>query len=397
MEYFKIDPYHPQLKGIEQAVKVLKSGGVIVFPTDTLYGLGVDAYNEKALHRLFLLKQRSSRQPISVMVHSLDQIEDISGILPIQKYDLLKKMLPGKYTILLHPTTEQLRLPDMLAGSSSNRKKIGFRIPDHAVCRALSKSLGGPITATSANISGKANPMSVKEVIAQLGSKPDFILDAGPIESNLGSTVLDYSGETLTVLREGDVSLNYLRRQYPTVTFKRKKNKYGILFICSGNINRSPIAKVILEAALQKTRYKTVFTVDSAGTLKLLSQPAHQFALQVAQENGLNLSGHRSKPVSKSLLEEAELIICMSTDHQKYLHKHFPEEKEKIVLLKQWQRDIQLSNPSVADPMGHKLPVYFQVFKEISAEIKRILPYVISNIKEFVKENESEQNISKRV
>ena len=390
MEYFRIDPYHPQLKGIEKAVDVLKAGGVIVFPTDTLYGLGVDAYNENALHKLFLLKQRSPKHPVSVMVDSIDQIEEISGMLPIERYDLLKRMLPGKFTILLPAAQSEVRLPDILVGPRGKRKKIGFRIPDHAVCRSLSKAFGRPITATSANISGQKNALSIKEVIAQLGSKPAFILDAGPISESLGSTVLDFTGEHITLQREGEVSLNHLKMLFPGTAFARKKSKYKILFICSGNINRSPLAKVILQAAIQKTRYRAIVDVDSAGTLRLLAQPAHHFALQVAQENKLDLSRHRSKPVTKNLLEETELVICMASDHQNYLRKHFPEEKEKIVLLKQWRREARLSNPSVADPMGHNLPVYHQAFREISTEIKRILPFIIGDIKDYLKRNEIE-------
>ncbi len=388
MEYFKINADNPQLKAIEKAVQVLRAGGLIVFPTDTLYGLGVDALNPTALHKLFLMKQRNSRQPVSIMLNNIDQIEEITGILPIETYAQLKKLLPGKFTILMNPAKEKTTLPDILTGPAENRKKVGFRIPDNKVCRELTKRFGRPITSTSANISGEKNAGTIQEVIAQFGNKPALILDAGPIKSTLGSTVLDFTREPVFILREGDIKSDELKEIVPEIKFYKKKNKYQVIFVCSGNINRSPMGKYLLQAAIEKTRYKDFVKVDSAGTLDLSSQPAHELTMEAAQEYNLDMDDHVSKPISKKIMDDSELVLCLAVDHQKYLRRRYPEFKKKIVLLKQWQRDTQLMNPSVADPMGHSRKFYEGTFKEIALEVKRIFPFLISEVKDFLVFNE---------
>jgi len=392
MEYFRIDPENPDLNAVGKAAAVLQAGGVIVFPTDTLYGLGVDAVNQTALHKLFLIKQRDSRQPVSIMINNIDQIEEITGILPIERHAQLKKLLPGKVTLLMDPAEGKNLLPDILIGSEGNRRKVGFRIPDHKVCTELTRRLGRPITATSANISGSKNAASIKDVIAQLGNKPSLILDAGPIKSTLGSTVLDFTRDPVFILREGDIKSKELRELVPDIKFYEKKSKYQVIFICSGNINRSAMGKYLLQAAIDRTRFKDYVVVDSAGTLDIYKQPAHDLTLETAIENGIDMNDHVSKHVSKKIIKNSELIFCMALDHQKYLKKRFPEHSKKIVLLKQWKRDTLLSNPSVADPMGHNKKFYEGTFKEISLEIKRIFPFIVSEIRDFLVFNEIMEN-----
>ena len=154
MQYFKIDPENPDLEIVKEAVSVLNEGGIIVYPTDTLYGLGVDMTNSEAVHKLYLIKQRNPNLPVSLMVHSVDQIEDIAGILPTGTHSFLLKLFPGKITAIVKNRKQGKK---ELYFHFSREKKLGFRIPGQNLCQALAKGLNRPISTTSANLSGKEN------------------------------------------------------------------------------------------------------------------------------------------------------------------------------------------------------------------------------------------------
>ncbi|HID38440.1 MAG TPA: threonylcarbamoyl-AMP synthase [Calditrichaeota bacterium] len=385
MEYYKIDPNKPDKKIIAKAAAVLKSGGIIAYPTDTLYGLGVDALNEKALSRLYLLKQRGGKTPVSLMVYDLKSIEEYSGKLEPEIKEYLKKLLPGKITVLL-PRKDKDVLPDLFRITKG--KKLGFRIPGHNVCSALSKAFPNPITTTSANISGKPNAVNVQAIIAQFGDKLDLILDAGPVTAKQGSTIIDFTKIPFLVMREGQVSLKILRQKLPGVPLRKRKEKFTITFICSGNICRSPLAMGILRAMLARTKYRKVVEVDSAGTLNLAGQRVHEYSYEVAKENKIDLAKHISRPITDRMMQNAQLIICMALNHYTHLRSIYPQYRDKIIMLKQWKRPKNLSNPSIADPIGHPRDFFGETYREIHKELKRIFPFLIQEIKAFVEYND---------
>jgi len=391
MKYFKIDPQNPDPTAIRTAVEVLQSGGVIVYPTDTLYGLGIDVQNPKAVHKLYLIKQRDPNVPVSLMVHTLDDIEQIVGMLPVEIYAQLKQLLPGKFTVLLeHRSSGILPVFEEYARHLARPLKIGFRIPDLPLCARLSKAFGGPVSTTSANISGKGNLKSVTDIIAHFGDKMDLILDGGKIASAKGSTILDFTKKPLMVVREGDISCKEIRTILPDIPFRKKKKQMEVLFVCSGNINRSAMAEGILKAMLAHTRYKSYFKVHSAGTLNLPPTPAHEYTRQVAAENNIDLSKHRSKHLTEHILDNSDWVIVMAMDHKYYIERKYPQYADKVVLLKEWHRRNKLNVPSVADPMGYDPDFYRTVFKEIHWEIKRIMPFLMAEIKKFIEYNELE-------
>jgi len=181
MKYFKIDPDNPSIEVVEQAVSVLKDGGIIVYPTDTLYGLGIDPANSKAVHALYALKGRLKSNPVSLMTDSLDKIEECSGLLPEKTLLRLSKLFPGKFTALLENSIKPGRA---LYESLRGQNKIGWRIPDNNFCNMLSAVYGKPISTTSANLSGKGNVMDISQVLAHFGNKLDLVIDSGPIKTH---------------------------------------------------------------------------------------------------------------------------------------------------------------------------------------------------------------------
>lgn len=390
MEYYKIDPKNPDKKIVKRAIKVLQEGGVIVYPTNTLYGLGVDVFNKKALDRLFVLKQRGPHQPVSLLVASLEQLRSLYATVSAEQYRQLLQLLPGKYTFLLKSRFKE-NLPYLSSGqgeANGEGPKVGFRIAEYDLCRQLVIGLGNPITSTSANISGKPNAKTVQDIIAQFGDRLDLILDAGPTPDLRGSTIIDLTKKPYLVVREGSVSLAELRRKWPDVPLKKRKEKFRVTFVCSGNICRSTMAEGILREVLSKTRFRNVMEVESAGTLPTASGPAHPLTLKTLSAHGIDMYRHQARAINAQIVEESDLLICMAVNHYEYLRARFPQHKEKIVLLKEWHRRSKLSNPSVADPIGHDEAFYEQTFVEIQNEIKRILPYLFSEVKKFIRYHE---------
>ncbi len=389
MKYFRIDPKHPSQQAIAETVSVLQRGGVIVYPTDTLYGLGIDATNSKAVHKLYLIKQRNPKVPVSLMVHSLDEIEQISGMLSVDVYAQLKKLLPGKFTVLLeHKVSGILPVLEEYSAHLTGKLKIGFRIPDLPLCSALTESFKHPISTTSANISGKGNLKTVTDIIAHFGDRLDLILDGGPIASTKGSTIIDFTKKPLLVVREGEVPLSRVRSILEDETIRRRKFKYDVLFVCSGNINRSVMAQGILQAMLSRTRFKDHVQVHSAGTLDLPPSPAHEYTIKVCSENNIDVTRHVSRHLNKHMLENADVVIIMAMDHKYFIDKKYPQYAEKVVLLKQWHHRKKLILPSVSDPMGYEIDVYRETFAEIRKEIKRIMPYLLAGVKAFIEYND---------
>ena len=201
---------------ISEAVETIKNGGAIVYPTDTIYGLGVNALNGEAISRLFKIKRRPMEKAVPVIVNSIEMARKIAYI-DYRKDEMLGKIWsasakasagkPGPITIVLHKKDV---LPDILTGM---RDTIGIRIPESKLARILISSLGAPITATSANISGEEPSLDIQTIIDrfnQVNDKPDLILDAGILPPSEPSTILDLSGQKPKILRIGPVKKEQL-------------------------------------------------------------------------------------------------------------------------------------------------------------------------------------------
>jgi L-threonylcarbamoyladenylate synthase len=186
------------INGLPKCVEVLEDGGVIVFPTETLYGLGVDIGNEKAIDRLMDLKGRPKDMPIAIAVADIDQVKPLAEISELGMR-ILSNCLPKPITVLLKAKESVEK--KLLGGSD----KIGFRFPDHKITLAITKGFG-PITATSANIHGGPNPVSIDKVIEQFGDNVDIYIDTGRCQLGEPSTVIDTTGDTIKIIRHGACS-----------------------------------------------------------------------------------------------------------------------------------------------------------------------------------------------
>lgn len=383
MQYYKIDPQNPDPKIIKKTVECLKKGGVIAYPTDTLYGLGIDTYNRNAVNKLFLIKQRDMRRPVSLLVNSIDQIEDEFGLDDEVRADL-EKLLPGRITAVIKNKKQKNNpILEHIEKEGEYLPTVGVRIPDHPVSAAISAEFKSPISSTSANISGMNNVFSIQNVIAQFSSELDFILDAGPIPESMGSTIIDFTRFPYLILREGDFPKDELTEILGKNRIYQQRKEYVITFVCSGNICRSPMAEAVLKKMLNKTKYKDFIRVHSAGTLRLEPSSAHDYAVDVSRENDIELYDHLSKPINRHIVADSDIVFCLAQNHYNYLIERYPLYKNKIFLLKQWKSKHNISIPSIADPIGHPYDFFKETFSEIRTELTRILPFILSDVKKF--------------
>jgi tRNA threonylcarbamoyl adenosine modification protein (Sua5/YciO/YrdC/YwlC family) len=199
-----INSQNPQMRLIGQVVEALRHGAVVCYPTDTVYGIGCDIFSQKAIKRIYQLKQRPlSGRPFSFMCPSL---KDVSTYAHISNagYRIMKKGLPGPFTFVL-PAAKLV--PKIM---TTRQKTVGIRVPDHAVCRALLSTLGNPMLTTSAALDPEAPPlMEAYEVAERFGRQVDLIIDSGPLVYSAPSTIISLVGDQPEILRQGkgDASL----------------------------------------------------------------------------------------------------------------------------------------------------------------------------------------------
>ncbi len=186
-------------RALEQALSVLSRGGLVAFPTDTVYGVGTLAFDERGVRRLYRAKGRSTEKAIPVLLAGVEDLPRVARELPEAARKLAERFWPGPLTLVVprHPA-----LPRAISATDT----VGVRVPDHPVARRL-LGLAGPMAVTSANRAGRPSTCTAAEVLADLGGRIELVLDGGATPGGWPSTVVDCTGEGLRVLREGPLSL----------------------------------------------------------------------------------------------------------------------------------------------------------------------------------------------
>ncbi len=209
--FIKINPENPEPDRIDEAVAILKSGGVIAFPTETFYGLGADARNETAIEKIFGIKGRDFKNPILVVIGDVRHLEAFAEDIPAEARKLMDRFWPGPLTIVFRAAPSVS--PKLTAGTG----KIGIRLTSHPIAMEISKRLGGPVTATSANLSGAPECSSAAEVLSQLEGKIDGVVDGGQTPGGKGSTIVDVTVSPIKILREGVIPAALIQDTLATI------------------------------------------------------------------------------------------------------------------------------------------------------------------------------------
>jgi L-threonylcarbamoyladenylate synthase len=187
-------------RAIEQALRVLSQGGLVAFPTDTVYGLGAPAFRPQPVEQIYRVKGRPRNKAIPILLDSSRHLLEVTGEIPAEAWLLAEKFWPGPLTIVL---PRNPAVPDVVTAGGSG---VAVRVPDHEFARQLIGAAGGMLAATSANLSGRPDPVTAQEVLGYLDGRIDLILDGGPCPGGRSSTVIDLTRESPAIVRPGAIS-----------------------------------------------------------------------------------------------------------------------------------------------------------------------------------------------
>ena len=347
-EIVKLDPTYPDLKQIAYCAKIIRRGGLVVFPTETVYGIAADFANSKAMKRLREVKKRDEDKPFSILVSQRGLISNYTSMTDPKLYKLIDACWPGPLTVVV-PAKEE-------------GKTIGIRMPDHPVALRLVQDSQCAIAAPSANIEGNDPPSTCEEALKELDGLVDIVIDGGEARIGMGSSVVDLTKERPAVLREGVIKQSDV---------DRISEKRTVLFVCTGNSCRSVMAEYLLKAS---TADKDNIEVLSAGTGVFLQSTASAETISVLAEEGITAAGHISQPINTILLKKSDLIIVMTRGHRSQVLERVPSVEKRVYLLREFINGAseEQENLDVADPIGKSRVAYKECLIDIKEAIRKI-------------------------
>ena len=250
-----MDPERPDAAVIARAAECLRNGGLVAFPTETVYGLGAHALDRKAIQRVFAAKERPATDPLIVHVGSLDKAAPLVMTVPDAAHRLAERYWPGPLTLVMR------RSPHVPDDVTAGLDTVAIRVPSHPVARALLDASGVPVAAPSANLFSRPSPTIAWHVLADLEDRIEMILDAGPTHVGLESTVVDVSGEVPTVLRPGAIDIGALRELLPNIRMHRSTGVPSDAAMPSPGMlvkHYAPQTPVVLHAGDRSTALRTM-------------------------------------------------------------------------------------------------------------------------------------------
>ena len=347
-EIIKIHPESPEISKITYCAKIIKEGGLVIFPTETVYGIAADFSNSKAIKKLYKVKKRSNEKPFSVLVSSVEAIANYTNMSNPVLYKLINAYWPGPLTVVVD--------------SKKEGKTIGVRMPDNIIALRLLKESKCTLAAPSANLENNEPPSTVEEALKDLDGLVDVAIDGGPSKLRKGSTIVDLTKGKIEILREGAITKSDLQRV---------SEKKTVLFVCTGNSCRSVMADYLLKDIVKDREDVEIF---SAGTSVFLQTTASNETIAVLKEKGIDAAAHFSRPIDTILLKQADLIFVMTKEHRRQVLEYVPDVSERVYLLKEFAAaDSGLqANFDIPDPMGGSYQMYKESLQVIEDAIKKV-------------------------
>jgi L-threonylcarbamoyladenylate synthase len=241
----RVNPDNPDARLIRIAAEKLLANGLIAFPTETVYGLGANAFSGEAVSQIFRAKRRPVSDPIIVHIYLISQLEEVAACIPDLAWQLVQKFWPGPLTLVLK------RHANIPANVSAGLDTVAVRMPNHKVPIALLRAAGVPIAAPSANLFTRPSPTTAKHVLEDLQGRVDIVLDSGPTPIGIESTVIDLTKEIPVILRPGGTKVESLRKVIPLLKLSPKYlqiSEPGAVSASPGMLSKhySPTAELLL-------------------------------------------------------------------------------------------------------------------------------------------------------
>lgn len=355
MQILKVNSSQNQTQKIEKSLQVLKRGGILCLPTDTVYGLAADAHNEDAVQQIYKLKKRAREKPLVLFPGTHTVLTNLTEKIPPSAIKLISYFWPGPLTLIFQASITE---PWCLV---SKEGKIGIRIPHHPVARRVSQGNSILLATTSANLSGEEAVSDAQKLSASIKQGVDLILDSGKTYLGKESTVIDVTSDVPRILREASISGDELE--------KVLEEPLNILFVCTANMCRSVMAEAIFRN-IWSSKTSQRIKVRSAGVSALSSFPPSSNTTGVLRKRGIDVISYQSTPVTKKLLNTSHIIFVMEKKHREHLLGIYPRAQNKIWLLKEFSRG---EEKEVLDPTGGSEKSYQKVACELEEDIKRIV------------------------
>ncbi|MDX1564048.1 MAG: L-threonylcarbamoyladenylate synthase [Phycisphaeraceae bacterium] len=348
-----------------------QAGELVVFRTETVYGVGALATSDEGIQKLRRLKQRSDDKPFTLHVPEAEQLGNYLDLEqdPVLER-LVRKALPGPLTVVTSVSQEAidkkmsaLGLDEATRDRIYHKGTVGIRCPHDPVAVAVLEAAGGPVVASSANEADQKPPIDGEAAAEAIGDRVALIVDAGPASYGEASTVVRVQDGRVQVLREGVLSESDVQR-FPMKT---------LLFVCSGNTCRSPMAEAIARSELADRLgveagelESSGHTVLSAGAFAMPGMPMTNEAMAALRSLKIDPGRHESRSLSPSLIQQADRIYCMTNSHLMTVRSMAPWAFDKVELLGP-------SGESVDDPIGGSDEVYLQCARQLQGMIRQRL------------------------
>lgn len=331
---------------------MIRQGGLVVFPTETVYGIAADSTNPKALQRLREVKKRSDDKPFAILIARKEFVDLLSDSTNIAVYKLIDEFWPGPLTIIM-PGKEAT-------------ETVGIRMPNNLIALNLIYQSQCVIAAPSANFEGHPPPLTCAEALRDLDGLVDVAIDGGPVTLGQSSTVADLTTVERKILRSGPITPQEIERVV---------NQKVVLFVCTGNSCRSVMAEYLMKRMLGDRKDVQVI---SAGTGAYVTMGASLETLEVLRKEGINATMHRSQPVNRTMLKKADIILVMTQMHRRQILDLCPAVEKRVYLLKEFAQVSDGTGVSldIPDPIGKPKEVYEECILTIKEIIEKIIRLV---------------------